>query len=273
IILSDDCSTDRTFEIMEEMARAYEGPHRVVVRRHLQNLGLIRHVNVVLSSARSDIIVLAAGDDISLPHRTSRVTYAFLTSPSTVLVHSNAYDLHAVSQANAILTPPFRSKIDLYAAARSASIYIGATGAIHKSLYCKFGLIDETKTYEDLVLGFRAILLSGLQYINESLVEYRTGVGISSRHKCSGKIKRAQRIRQQEHLLATFRQRLHDIEKIDHPDSTLRTILRKEISCCESRLDFHRSTLRFLATCLLEPRYSCLKALSSETKYMLGFVQ
>jgi glycosyltransferase involved in cell wall biosynthesis len=31
IILSDDCSSDRTFEIMEEMAREYQGPHLVKV--------------------------------------------------------------------------------------------------------------------------------------------------------------------------------------------------------------------------------------------------
>jgi cellulose synthase/poly-beta-1,6-N-acetylglucosamine synthase-like glycosyltransferase len=30
IILSDDCSTDRTYEIMQEMAERYSGPHKVI---------------------------------------------------------------------------------------------------------------------------------------------------------------------------------------------------------------------------------------------------
>ena len=34
IILSDDCSEDRTFEIMCEMAKAYRGPHRIVLNRN-----------------------------------------------------------------------------------------------------------------------------------------------------------------------------------------------------------------------------------------------
>jgi glycosyltransferase involved in cell wall biosynthesis len=29
IILSDDCSSDRTFETMREMAATYDGPHQV----------------------------------------------------------------------------------------------------------------------------------------------------------------------------------------------------------------------------------------------------
>ena len=32
IILSDDYSSDRTFEIIERMAAEYTGPHRVIVR-------------------------------------------------------------------------------------------------------------------------------------------------------------------------------------------------------------------------------------------------
>ena len=31
IILSDDCSSDRTFEIMEEMAATYDGPHATLL--------------------------------------------------------------------------------------------------------------------------------------------------------------------------------------------------------------------------------------------------
>jgi len=44
IILSDDCSSDRTFEIMQEMAAAYVGPHDVRVRQSEVNRGLIDHV-------------------------------------------------------------------------------------------------------------------------------------------------------------------------------------------------------------------------------------
>lgn len=71
IILSDDCSTDRTFEIMADMASDYRGPHTVVLNRNQQNLGLGRHYSAVMGLASGDIVELAAGDDISLPWRTA----------------------------------------------------------------------------------------------------------------------------------------------------------------------------------------------------------
>ena len=42
ILLSDDCSPDGTFAIMQEMATAYRGPHVVRVRREPQNVGLVQ---------------------------------------------------------------------------------------------------------------------------------------------------------------------------------------------------------------------------------------
>lgn len=72
IILSDDCSSDSTFEIMEEMAREYQGLHLVKVRRGENNLGIIDHVLTVARLAGGVLVVVAAGDDISLPTRAEK---------------------------------------------------------------------------------------------------------------------------------------------------------------------------------------------------------
>ena len=37
IVMSDDCSPDGTFAIMEEMAAAYSGPHKLVLNRNPKN--------------------------------------------------------------------------------------------------------------------------------------------------------------------------------------------------------------------------------------------
>lgn len=69
IILSDDCSQDGTFEIMKELTQQYTGPHTVKVERTPENLGIINHVFYRARQAQGEILVAAAGDDISHPKR------------------------------------------------------------------------------------------------------------------------------------------------------------------------------------------------------------
>jgi glycosyltransferase involved in cell wall biosynthesis len=70
IILSDDCSSDRTFEIMQEMAATYDGPHDVKVRQGPKNLGVARHFDTLIRLSGGTFFVAAAGDDVSDPART-----------------------------------------------------------------------------------------------------------------------------------------------------------------------------------------------------------
>ena len=70
IILSDDCSSDRTYEIMQEMIAAYEGPHELRLRQSEVNNGTLAHFFNVVSESQGSHLVVAAGDDISYPERT-----------------------------------------------------------------------------------------------------------------------------------------------------------------------------------------------------------
>ena len=69
IILSDDCSTDSTFEIIKSIASEYAGPHKLIINKNSINLGLAKHFSEIVRMAQGEIIVVAAGDDISLPQR------------------------------------------------------------------------------------------------------------------------------------------------------------------------------------------------------------
>lgn len=92
IILSDDCSSDRTFEIMQEMAAEYKGPHRIILNHNAINHGTALHASVVANKACGDLIIVAAGDDISLPERTAMVVDAWVKhgKPAGV-IHSRMY--------------------------------------------------------------------------------------------------------------------------------------------------------------------------------------
>src|SRR4051794_34557301 len=70
ILFSDDCSTDGTFEIIQETVKNYSGPHTIVLNRNERNLGVSEHLNKIVALANGELIIAADGDDVSNPHRT-----------------------------------------------------------------------------------------------------------------------------------------------------------------------------------------------------------
>src|SRR4051794_16250166 len=72
IVLSDDSSSDGTFDAMRQMAAEYRGDHQITLNRNDKNLGIGGHIRKLAELAKGEVIVIAAGDDISFPERTSR---------------------------------------------------------------------------------------------------------------------------------------------------------------------------------------------------------
>jgi len=176
IILSDDCSPDRTFEIMQEMAEAYKGSHKIILNRNPSNLGIGSHVNRCMELTGGDWIVVGAGDDISLPERIARLSQKWESSGAdTKLVYS---DYFTMQQENGQLcrtdTGKTANEFDPVHLCRNH--FAGVTGASnswHKELFTFFGPMQSNVTFEDRVLAFRAALLGSLQHLPEPLVHYR----------------------------------------------------------------------------------------------------
>jgi glycosyltransferase involved in cell wall biosynthesis len=180
IILSDDCSSDRTFEIMEEMAEAYQGPHRVVARRNKKNLRPYSHVLEAVKSARGDIVVLAAGDDISKPNRTSNIYKASLLSGAWAF-HSR-FDI--VDESGKVLSTSRRSEglfskdseFNKYFHETDGHVFVvhGATSAYKRELLnlapkTELGILSEDGVFT-LLLNMKR---KQAFFIEESLIEYR----------------------------------------------------------------------------------------------------
>jgi glycosyltransferase involved in cell wall biosynthesis len=182
IVVSDDCSTDRTFQIIEDICSSYCGPHRIVVNRNPRNLGLIDHINRITSLSSGELIVYASGDDISFPERTEKLVARYLASGRKAsLIHSSVI---LMSNAGRVLErrapPPVSLSSDIAAIALSSALIIGATSAFTRKLEETFGAIKHRKCIEDLVMGFRSALPGGLVYIDEPLVLYRHQCGMTA---------------------------------------------------------------------------------------------
>ena len=187
IFLSDDCSTDNSFSVIQEEAGRYQGPHKVIVNRTSENLGLNRHINALLEMSAGDIIIPFAGDDRFRPDRAMKLADR-LVSDDALLVHSYVDCIGPDDEE----IPPVHSDATLYVTddlreiARSQGLFIGATAAWRRDLFTKYGPLPEEVAYEDLILGFRAALEGRISLVEEPLVQYRVGTGASFQARSLG---------------------------------------------------------------------------------------
>lgn len=245
ILISDDCSTDRTFERAVAMVEGYGGPHRIRLNRNPRNLGLIDHINALFEMARGEIFVLAAGDDVSLPERVARIVEVFERDPAVMMVHSDVVKLNRDGHELGIWRPPIAGKADdLLAVAGGFGIHIGATGAYRMAVFERFGPLVERQAYEDLVLGFRARLLGKLAYIESPLVRYRIDTGLSRKQKpLERAVRTKNRIRSLELKRAVYRQRLADYRAFVGLEPAVIEAMEAGVRDAEDRLSFHEGRL------------------------------
>ena len=176
IILSDDCSTDNTFESMKEMATAYHGPHNIILNRNDQNLGIGAHINRVMEIAKGKLIVAAAGDDISLPHRVEKIYQAYKSTEGTAKsIFSNSLIIDATGKPCFLQfeTPVRTESFHLEKIIINDFMITGCSNAWDREVYDVFGPLITPLTVEDKVIAFRSTLLGQIEYIHEALVMHR----------------------------------------------------------------------------------------------------
>ncbi len=182
IILSDDCSPDHTFDILLQTAAEYQGQNTIITRQTERNLGLIGHINDIMRIARGELVVIAAGDDISLPERTERIYQEYLASEGKARsIFSNAIWIDELGNRMNILhkepVAPEELSLTNYASRRIPALVNGATHAWKRDIFDVFGPIPDEVRAEDILLPFRSALLGEIRYIYEPLVLYRRDSG------------------------------------------------------------------------------------------------
>lgn len=180
IQIFDDYSSDETLAVVEMAMTAYTGPHKVSVHRNSENLGWSRfgqHFNSVVTQARGELIILAAGDDISRPNRAEKLVNAWINAGRPPCVLHSAYEtlsetprLHGQLRCEG---RGFGDRTPLEMAVNDGEGILGATIAFTPDLLTKFGPLPEATVFEDRALGFRAILVGQVIYLNEPLIQYR----------------------------------------------------------------------------------------------------
>jgi len=175
IVISDDSSSDQTFEVASRMAAGYSGPHRLVLNRTKSNRGIVSHVYEAVGLSRGDYVVLAAGDDVSLPHRVSVLIDHFLRTGADALFSNwNVIDEHGglIREGR----PPEDRVIDLdrYFPMQEVRQITGVTSAYARRVFDAIPQPAAKCELEDIYFTLMLHLRSrGVVAVDEALVEYR----------------------------------------------------------------------------------------------------
>jgi glycosyltransferase involved in cell wall biosynthesis len=183
ILIVDDCSKDKTIDVINQAIEKYTGAHSIVLHKNHKNVGVAEQVNKVNLLANGDLIVAAAGDDVSLPTRVSKLVACYVQNRSECNYYSsNALELNLSNKLPKLILSPGAKNIDRkwLAAISSYPVSIGATQAWTKQLTTAFPKLNNRILTEDQVLGFRSQLLGTAACIDEPLVLYRVGSGVST---------------------------------------------------------------------------------------------
>jgi len=175
IILSDDCSIDDSFKIMRQLAEEYTGPHRILLNKNNETLGIAAHTNKIIEMAHGEIIVFADGDDVSLPNRSLR-SYEIISKNNDCkylnfgikrfynkIMAVNDTELKSYS-----VDKYFLDQLDLL---RDFPVS-GATTLV-KSNYELFGPLDKDTPVQDSPIQLRYLLAGSIYKCNEPQIYYR----------------------------------------------------------------------------------------------------
>ncbi len=177
IIISDDCSTDNTFEVIQETVAQYKGSKPCRVLRNEQNIGIGAHLNKLWwEEAKGDWIIPSAGDDVSLPHRTERMMKEAKEMVS--FIHASHYKIDSIGK-NIDYVDDFHKRHEIFERKNLEEIILsgicvrGNCMAINKKKLHYFDPFIDDLVNEDVILAYRTAFAGNLVYIDEPLVKYR----------------------------------------------------------------------------------------------------
>lgn len=180
ILLSDQGSTDKSLQIMQEHAAAYKGPHTVKVVQcpdtHYSGMaGLNAHLIWLQTQTQADLVLMTSADDLVHPERTEHVVKAFekhnpdWIATAMVFTNPNTGEVEAMSSSTKEIP-------------QDSEGFISALEVIHSTFGGQCSTAWRKEFFDrylptgiectDVVQPFFAALERGFFYINKPLQIY-----------------------------------------------------------------------------------------------------
>ena len=172
IVVSDDNSHDNTFSILKRLVDDYKksgGKIPVILNKNEKNLGIGGNFQKAAELSHGKWLLMAAGDDMSLPTRIETVDKLIKRHP----------EIYGINTARFFVDENGENAKYVF----KRGYLLGADSVWHRKVFTDFRPLDERVMSEDHVLNLRALLLGGMIQVNTPTIKYRISSQNISIHK------------------------------------------------------------------------------------------
>jgi len=183
LILSDDCSSDRTFELAEQWVKANADRfERTLVVQQEKNLGIVRNLQFLFQSAQGAYLAYIASDDAFVASAITGRVKLFERNPDIDAVFGNA---QLISESGSVLeeqgiSKRFAAELSISGLMISSLILTsfipGPVMMLRGEAVLEggsLGLLPNDLRTEDWYIYLRMAIRGRLRYTNEVVAKYR----------------------------------------------------------------------------------------------------
>lgn len=179
IIISDDNSQDKTWQIIQEITSNHPKKSKVIFNKNVENLGVVGNYYKAFNLSSGDLIFTAAGDDISSPSRCSSCIDFWMTTGKPDLIAADGYDMAISGTILGIKETDNLEKWNLESWHNKRPFFFGASHMMTRELI-SINILNPKLPYEDQCFVLRAILKKSILRLPKPLIKHRRG-GISQK--------------------------------------------------------------------------------------------
>jgi glycosyltransferase involved in cell wall biosynthesis len=176
IVIIDDCSPDRTAEVIVAKLAKHAGRSDIRFIRNPQNMRWRAAMEIALHVTRGAFIVVSCGDDIMLPEMVAEMVDVW-TKEEVSLVTANAHYIdensNSLGRTARECNDPADDSFETLVRDGANACCFGAAIGFEREVYSAFGLPPSHLGALDIMLPFCAYLLKGARFVRKPLLKYR----------------------------------------------------------------------------------------------------